>query len=90
MEIVDKVKIMNKLGLHLRAAAMLVKASSKFKCRILVKNHHSNADAKSLLNLMALAASYGSELTVVYEGEDAWDACTAIRNLFMGKFEEKE
>ena len=90
MEITEKVKVLNRLGLHLRAAATLVKTSSMFKCRILIKNHHRSADGKSLLNLMALAASFGSELTFVFEGEDAWNARTAIQDLFLNKFGESE
>ena len=90
MEIVQKVKILNKLGLHLRAAAQLVKASSKFKCRVLVKSQNGHVDMKSILNLMALAATYGSELTLVFQGEDARDAQAAIQSLFLSKFGEKE
>jgi phosphocarrier protein len=90
MEITEKVRVLNQLGLHLRAAALLVKTSSRFKCRILLKNHHNYADGKSLLNLIVLAATCGSELTVVYEGVDAWDACNAIHDLFVRKFGESE
>jgi phosphocarrier protein HPr len=90
MEITKKVKILNRLGLHLRAAAQFVKTSCKFKCRILVKSHMGPVDGKSLLNLMTLAASYGSELTIVFEGEDARDASTEIQNLFLTKFGEKD
>jgi len=90
MEITEKVKVSNRLGLHLRAAAQLVKASSKYKCRVLVKGPQGNANGKSLLNLMELAASYGSELTLVFEGEDASDASETLRNLFLSKFGETE
>ncbi|HEY5038993.1 MAG TPA: HPr family phosphocarrier protein [bacterium] len=90
MEITRKLKIINRLGLHLRAAAELVKTSAKFKCRILVKHGHGHVDGKSLMNLMTLAAGYGAELTLVFEGEDAKDAWTAIQNLFLNKFGEKE
>ena len=86
MEIIGKVKITNRLGLHLRAAAQLVKTASKFKCRILIKNHNHHGDCKSILNLLTLAASYGSELTLVFEGEDAGEASRAIQNLFLSKF----
>ena len=90
MEIVQKVKILNRLGLHLRAAAHFVKVTSKYKCRILVKNHNQPVDGKSLLNLISLAASYGSELTIIFEGDDARDACVAIQDLFLTRFGEKE
>lgn len=90
MEVVQKVKILNKLGLHLRAAAQLVRTTSKFKCRVLVKNHNGNVDGKSLMNLLTLAASYGSELTIVFQGDDARDASAAIHSLFLSNFGEKE
>jgi phosphocarrier protein HPr len=90
MEITKKLKIMNRLGLHLRAAAQFVKTTSKFKCRILVKYGNGHVNGKSIINLMTLAASYGSELTLVFDGEDARDAEKAIQNLFLDKFGEKE
>ncbi len=89
MVITEKVKIINRLGVHIRSAALLVRALSQFKCRILVKNKHRNADAKSLINLLTLAAGYGSELTFIFEGEDARDACASIRDLFLNKFGEE-
>jgi phosphocarrier protein HPr len=90
MEINEKVIITNRLGLHLRAAAKLAKTSSKFKCDILFKNHHHQADGKSVINLLALAAPKGTELTVTFQGEDAWAARSAIQNLFSSNFGEKE
>lgn len=90
MEITQKMKVINKLGLHLRAAAEFVKVSTKFKCRILIKSPKGQVDGKSLINLMILAAGYGEELTVVFQGEDAPDAKEAIENLFLNRFGEKE
>ncbi|HUO57172.1 MAG TPA: HPr family phosphocarrier protein [bacterium] len=90
MEVVEKVKILNRLGLHLRAAAQLVKTSSKFKCRVLVRSHDGHVDGKSLINLLTLAASYGSELTIIFQGEDAKAASAAIQQLFQNKFGELE
>lgn len=89
MEVVKKVKILNRLGLHLRAAAKLVKVCSQFKCRIFIKDQYREADCKSLLNILALAASYGSEVTLVFEGEDVHNAQEVILNLFRTKFGEK-
>jgi len=90
MSITEKVKIINRLGLHLRAAAEFVKTCSKFKCRVVVRNGRGEVNGKSILNLMTLAAVYGSELTLVFEGDDARDAQKAIQNLFLNKFGEKE
>jgi len=90
LEVIRKVKILNRLGLHLRAAAQLVSASSKFKCRVLIRKGYQQADGKSLLNLIALAAGYGSEVTLVFDGEDALKAQEVIQNLFLNQFGEKE
>ncbi len=90
MQITHTFKILNKLGLNMRAATELVKTSSKFKCRILVKRQEGFVDAKSLLNLMTLAAGYGQELNLIFEGEDAQKAWVEIQNLFSSKFGEKE
>lgn len=88
MEVVSKVKILNRLGLHLRAAVQLVTVSSKFKCRILIRSKHRQADCRSILNLMALAAAYGTEVTLVFEGEDAENAQKTIQDLFLTRFGE--
>jgi phosphotransferase system HPr (HPr) family protein len=90
MEIIHQVKVINRLGLHLRAAAQMVKVSSRFKCRILVKHPGGQVDGKSLLNLMTLAAGCGRELTLVFQGEDAQDAKQALHELFLNKFGERE
>jgi phosphocarrier protein len=89
MQITEKVEIKNRLGFHLRIAAQFVKTTSRYKCRIQVKNHRGLANGKSLINLIALAAPFGSEMTLSYEGNDAGEACTAIRELFAGNFGEK-
>ena len=90
MEIIEKVRLTNRLGLHLRAAAEFVRTSSKFKCGIMVENHRHQADGKSLINLLALAAAHGAELTVTFKGDDARDAYSAIHRLIENKFGEKD
>ena len=93
MKISEKLTIINKLGLHLRAAAELVKVANKFKSQIFV--HHGahgaqNVNVKSLMGLMTLAAAKGTELDFVTEGEDAKEAMAAIQKLLADKFGEKE
>jgi phosphocarrier protein len=90
MEITEKIKIVNRLGFHLRAAAQFVKASSQFKCRILVRSQYTDANGKSLMNLMALAASYGTELTLIFEGDDASAARDSLKTLILNRFGERE
>jgi len=86
MEIIEKIKIADPLGLHLSFAAEIVKTSSAFQCRISMEHHHRQANGKSLLNLVALGAGYGSEIKITFEGKDAWKAQKAIRELFLPGF----
>jgi phosphotransferase system HPr (HPr) family protein len=90
MEITEKARVVNKLGLHLRAAAELVKTAHKFKSKITVRHQERSADAKSLINLIALGIPYGAEITMTFEGEDAWLASREILGLFKLGFRELE
>lgn len=90
MEITEKVKVVNRLGLHLRAAAELVKSAHKFKSKVTVRHLERSADAKSLINLIALGVPYGAEITLTFEGEDAWLASREILGLFKLGFRDVE
>jgi phosphotransferase system HPr (HPr) family protein len=90
MKLNEKMAIVNKLGLHLRAAAELVKVANKFKSQITIHHGVQNVNVKSLMGLMTLAAGRGTELEFAAEGEDAKEALTALRELFANKFGEKE
>ncbi len=90
MKLTEKMPIVNKLGLHLRAAAELVKVANKFKSHILITHGIQNVNAKSLMGLMTLAAARGTDLEFTADGEDAKDAMAAIRQLLANKFGEKE
>ena len=60
----QNIEIINKLGLHARAAAKLVRVTSQFKCRITIGKDGLETDAKSILGMMSLAAGKGTQLTV--------------------------
>jgi phosphocarrier protein len=90
MKISEKMPIINKLGLHLRAAAELVKVANKFKSQISIHHGIQNVNAKSLMGLMTLAAAKGTEIEFAAEGEDAKEAIAALRKLLENKFGEKE
>ena len=85
-----KLLVENKHGLHLRAVARLVRIASDFDCTIAVKNHGQAANAKSLLNLLALAVPEGAEVEVVAEGSDAELALQAISRLARARFGDPE
>jgi phosphocarrier protein len=90
MKVVEKARIENKLGLHLRAAAELVKVANKFKCQITVSQSIQHANAKSLMGLLTLAATKDTEIEIAADGDDAKEAVAALRELIAKKFGEKE
>jgi phosphotransferase system HPr (HPr) family protein len=85
-----RVLIINRLGLHARAAAQLVRLASGFKSKIkLIRADNSViADAKSILSVLTLAASKGVELQVEVEGEDEQAAYAAVVEIFKNGFGE--
>jgi phosphocarrier protein len=82
------VRIVNKKGLHARASAKLVEAAARFTCRIMVSKDGQSVDARSIMGLMMLAASMGSEIEIAAEGSDAEEAMVAIVALVEAKFGE--
>lgn len=84
------VKIENELGLHARAAAKLVKLSSGFESDIRLSKSDGNQciDGKSILGVLLLAAARGTELDLVFEGEDEEAASEAIEALIRNRFGE--
>jgi phosphocarrier protein len=82
--------IENKLGLHARAAAQIVKAASGFKARILLSKDGIEVDGKSIMGIMMMAAAKGSTVLVSAEGDDEAQALEGMERLFKDKFGEKE
>ncbi len=84
------ITIINKLGLHARAAAKFVKLASRFRSNIdLVRENHT-VNGKSIMGIMMLAASQGTELLLQVEGDDADEALTALTELINNRFDEDE
>lgn len=85
-----KVKIVNPLGLHARAAAQLVRLAGRHASRIILAREDGSvvADAKSILSVLTLAASKGTELIIKVEGEDESDAFAAVVALIESGFGE--
>lgn len=84
----DKLVVNNKTGLHARPAALLTQISTKFKSEITICTGIKQANAKSIMSLMALAAGQGAEVTVKANGCDENEALEAIRKLFVDNFGE--
>ncbi len=89
MKLERKITVVNMLGLHARAASKLVKLTSSFKSDIKIRKQAQEIDAKSILGVMMLAATRGTDLQLVIEGDDAQSACNAIIDLFEGYFGEE-
>ncbi len=82
--------IENKLGLHARAAAQIVKSSGAFSSKILLLKDGLEVDGKSIMGIMMLAAAKGSSVTLEVNGEDEGSALVGLEQLFRDKFGEKE
>ncbi len=83
-----KVTIKNKLGLHARAASAFVKLSSKFEADVALRKDEQVIDGKSILGIMTLAASKGSELVISTDGADADQAIQELTGLIDAGFGE--
>jgi phosphocarrier protein len=84
-----EVCVRNKMGLHARPAAMLAKEAAKFDSEIILALDNNEVDAKSVLDILSLAAGQGSELQIKASGMDAPDALEHLEKLFQSGFEEE-
>lgn len=84
------VTIINKLGLHARAAAKLVSLASKFSCDVHVAKEGRQVNGKSIMGVMMLAASKNSTITLIVDGEDEHQALEEMENLILERFGEEE
>ncbi|HXM80968.1 MAG TPA: HPr family phosphocarrier protein [Burkholderiales bacterium] len=81
-------EIINKLGLHARAAAKLTHLASGYQCNIWVSRSGRRVNAKSIMGVMMLAAGMGTTVTIDADGPDAEQALAALRKLITDKFGE--
>ena len=82
--------IVNKLGLHARAAAKLTHLASGFHCEIWISRSGRRVNAKSIMGVMMLAAGRGSKVLLEAEGADADAALKALTALIANRFGESE
>jgi phosphocarrier protein len=80
--------VQNKMGIHARPAAMIVRVTNKFKSEVLVEKDEEQVNGKSIMGLMMLAAAKGSKVKFIATGEDAPQMLTEIEALFAKKFDE--
>ncbi len=82
--------IVNRLGLHARAASRLVNTASGFQSEIRVIKGVRSVNGKSIMGILTLAASTGTELTIEAEGSDEQAALEAVTHLINNRFDEDE
>jgi phosphocarrier protein HPr len=82
------VTIKNRAGIHARPAALIVQTASKFASKIWLEKGSSRINAKSIMGIITLGASFGTPIRILTEGADEEAAAGAIQRLFDSKFEE--
>jgi phosphocarrier protein HPr len=82
------VTIKNRAGMHARPAALLVKTAASFASKIFIEKDSERVNAKSIMGVITLGATYDTPLRVLAEGPDELQALDAIEKLFENKFEE--
>ncbi len=83
-----QVRITNQLGLHARAAAKLVKLVNTLDSKVVLKSSGSQADAASILDILGMAAGFGTLIDIIVEGADEDIAMSQIEGLFLAGFGE--
>lgn len=80
--------VQNKMGIHARPAAMVVRVTNKFKAEVFVEKDEEQVNGKSIMGLMMLAAAKGSKVKFIATGDDAEAMLGEIEALFARKFDE--
>ena len=88
-EVTRVLKVQNKMGIHARPAAMIVRIANKYEnVEVWVEKDSDQINGKSIMGLMMLAAGQGSELKFIAAGDKANDLLAELEDLFARKFEE--
>ena len=90
VKVVKKMEIKNKLGVHARAAALLVQTVNRFSAQVTISKDGQTADGRSIMGVLMLAATQGSTIEVEAAGQDAEQALKAIEKLVDKRFNENE
>ena len=90
MKLERQTEVINRLGLHARASAKLVKSAGRYTSSIQIGTDSETVDGKSIMGLMMLAATQGTTMTITVECEDAESAMHDIVSLFENRFDEHE
>ena len=90
VKVVKKMEIKNKLGVHARAAALLVQTVNRFSAQVTISKDGQSADGRSIMGVLTLAATQGSTIEVEAAGQDAEQAVTALEKLVERRVNENE
>lgn len=88
MEIVRELVVKNKMGIHARPAAMIVRLANKYPDEVYVEKDEEQVNGKSIMGLMMLAAGNGSKLRFTVTGDNAEAMVSELEKLFERKFDE--
>lgn len=88
-QLVDIFRIENKLGLHARAAANFVNIASKYKSDVYVTKDGITVNGKSIMGLLILAATTGTQIKLTVTGKDAQNAFNELKKLIVSRFNEE-
>ena len=84
----QNVTVKNKTGLHARPAALFVQTANKFKSEVFIEKDEKKVNAKSIMGVMSLAVSQGTQITISAQGEDEKEAVEKLVELIESKFGE--
>ena len=87
-QLVKELLVQNKMGIHARPAAMIVRVTNKFKADVFVEKDDEQVNGKSIMGLMMLAAGKGSKVKFLATGADAAQMLEELEELFTRKFDE--
>jgi len=90
MSISKDIEIINKLGMHARAAAQFVQLASSFSSHIEIEKDNQRVNGKSIMGVMMLAASKGNKVTLHANGDDEHDSILKLEELINNRFNEDE
>jgi len=88
-KIEKEVEIINKIGLHVRPASMLVEIANKFKSDVWIEKDGQEANGKSIMSILLLSAEKGSKINIKAQGPDATQAVEALAKVVKNKFGEE-
>jgi phosphocarrier protein len=87
-QLIKELLVQNKMGIHARPAAMIVRITNKFKADVFVEKEEEQVNGKSIMGLMMLAAGKGSKVRFLATGLDAQQMLDELEQLFARKFDE--